>query len=164
MSSKPWTGVLEDSGGSWLGFGFRSCWGWVCNVLQYLSFEIQLSTLDKKVQRTVMPWSHGLELWRTLEVPNWSLGSWSWWGEVKNVPNNLFSEIQLYTFNKMVQRTLMSLKSWSGVVEDSGGSWPGLRFLIMIGMHCPWPYNSVDTSISPNGFQMAKLLTMDHVT
>ena len=77
------------------------------------------------------PW---LELCRTLEVPDWGFSSWSWWGWVYNVPNYLCSEIQLSTLNKKVQRTPMSSKSWSWVLEDSGGFWPEFWFLIIMGM------------------------------
>ena len=68
-----------------------------------------------------------------------AFGPWSWWGWVYNVPNYLYSEIQLSTLNKKVQRTCMSSKSWIGDLEDSGGSWLGFRFLIMMGMglQCP---------------------------
>ena len=44
---------------------------------------------------------------------------------VYQFPNYLCSKIQLSTLNKKVQRTLTSLKSWTGVVQDSGGSWLG---------------------------------------
>ena len=105
-----------------------------------------------------------LELWRTLEVSDWGFCSWSWWGVVYNVTNYLWSEIQHSTLNKKMQRTPISSKSWSGVVEDSGGFWLGFWFLILMVTNCPIPHNSVDTSISPNRPQMAELLTMDHVT
>ena len=66
-----------------------------------------------------------------------AFGSGSWW--VNNVPNNLCSEIQLFTLNKKMQRTLMSSKSWSGVLEDSGSFWLGFCFLTMMemGLQCP---------------------------
>ena len=79
------------------------------------------------------PW---LEFWRTLDVPDWGFSSWSWWGGVHNVPNNLFSKIQLSTLNIKVHRTRMSPKSWSGGL--------GFRFLIMMGTCYPRPHNSVD--------------------
>ena len=74
----------------------------------------------KRCKEPLCPWSPSLELWRTLEVPGWGFGSWSWWGGVYNIPNNLCSEIQLSTLNMKVQRTLMSSKSLAGV-----GSWLG---------------------------------------
>ena len=88
----------------------------------------------KRCKEPSCPRSPGLGIWRTLEVPDWGFGSWSWWGGVKNVPNILCFEIQLSTLNRKVQRTLMSWKSWSVVVEDSGGSWQGFWLLIMMGM------------------------------
>ena len=118
----------------------------------------------KRCKEPSCPQSPGLGIWRTLEVPDWGFGSWSWWGWVQDVPNYLCSQIQLSTLNKKVQRTLMSSKSWTGDLEDSGGSWLGFRFLTMMGTRCPISQDSVDTSISPNGPQMAELLTMDHVT
>ena len=41
---------------------------------------------------------------------------------VNNVQNNLCSKIQLSKLNIKVQRTPVSSKSWTGVVEDSGCS------------------------------------------
>ena len=85
------------------------------------------------------PWSPELGIWRSFEIPDWGFGSWTWWGWVYNAPNSLCSDIQLSIFNKKVQRTLMSSKSWTGDLEDSGGTWLGFRFLIMMGMglKCP---------------------------
>ena len=68
-------------------------------------------------------------------------GPWSWWEWVNNVPNYLCSKIQLSTLNKKVQRTLMSSKSWTGDLEDSGGFWLGFWFLIMMGMENNVPNN-----------------------
>ena len=86
MSPKYLVGVVDDSGGFWLGF----------------SFLIMMGTRN-------------------------------------NVPNNLGSEFQLSTLKLKVQITLMSSKSLVGVVEDTGGSWLGFLFLIMMrtGTQCP---------------------------
>ena len=69
----------------------------------------------KRCKEPSCPWSPGLELWRTLEVPDWGFGSWSWWGGVKNVPNNLCSEIQLSTLNKKVAKNphVLQVLVWS---------------------------------------------------
>ena len=93
----------------------------------------------KRCKEPPCPRSPGMELWRTLEVPDWGLGSLLGWGVVKDDPNNLYSKIQLSTLNKKVKRTLMSSKSWSGVVEDSRGSWLEFWFPIMMGrgQKCP---------------------------
>ena len=133
MSSKSWSRVVEDSGGSCLEYRFPIMMGGVYNVLLNLSFKIQLSTLNKKVQRTpmsLMSWTGVVE-----DFGGSWLGfhSWSWLGGVYNVPNKLYSEIQLSTLSKKVKRTSMSWKSCSGDVEDSGGSLLGFWFLIMIG-------------------------------
>ena len=116
----------------------------------------------KRCKEPSCPQSPGLGIWRTLEVPDWGFSSWSWWRWISNLPNYLCFEIRLSTLNKKVQRTPISLKSFIWVVEDSGSSWLGFRFLIMMGKRFPIPHDSVDTSISPNRPQMAKLLTMDH--
>ena len=83
----------------------------------------------KRCKEPSCPWSPGLGIWRTLEVPDWGFGSWLWWGWVY-----LCSKIMLSTLNRKVQRTLMSLKSWTGDMEDSGGSWLGFWVLSMMGM------------------------------
>ena len=69
------------------------------------------------------PLSPCLEFWRTLQVSDWYFGSWSWWWGVYRVPKNLYSEIQLPTSNKKVQRTqhVLEVLYWS-----CGGLW---RFL-----------------------------------
>ena len=54
-------------------------------------------------------------------------------GWVSNVPNYPCFKIQLSTLKKKVQRTLMSSKSWSGVVEDPGGSIFWFWFVIIVG-------------------------------
>ena len=88
----------------------------------------------KRCKEPSCPRSPGLGIWRTLEVPDWGILSRSGWGWVYNVPNYLCFEIQLSTLNKKVQRTLMSLKSWSfvglwrfltgvSVPDDDGERW-----------------------------------------
>ena len=86
------------------------------------------------------PRSPGLGIWRTLDVPDWGFGSTSEWGWVYNVPKYLCSEIQVSTLNKKVKKTLMSSKSWTGDLDESGGSSLGFWFLIMMGgggPNCP---------------------------
>ena len=84
----------------------------------------------KRWKEPSCPQSPGLGIWRILEVSDCGFGSWSWWEGVYNVPNNLFSAIQLFTLNKNVKTTPMS---WTGDLEDSGGPWLEFRFLIMMG-------------------------------
>ena len=121
------------------GFGSWPWLGWVYNVPNYNVPKFSLLHWIKKCKEPSCPQSPGLWFWRTLEVPEWGFGSWSWWWWVYNVPKYLCSEIQLSTLNKKVQRTLMSLKSWTGDLDDSGGSWLGFWFLIMMrmGLQCP---------------------------
>ena len=83
------------------------------SIMSETTFVLKFSFLHciKRCKEPPCPRSPGLELQRTLEVPEWGFGSWSWWGGVYNVPNNLCSKIQFSTLNKKVQRTPMSLKS-----------------------------------------------------
>ena len=37
-----------------------------------------------KCKEPSCPWSSGLGIWRTLEVPDWDFGSWSWWMGLKS--------------------------------------------------------------------------------
>ena len=113
-SSKSWSGVMEDSGGFWLRFWFLIMMGGVYIVPHKLCSKIPLSTLKKKCKEPPCPLSPGLELWRTLKVPEWCFNFSSWWGGFYNVPNNLCSKIQISTLNKKVQR---SPCPWSPVLE-----------------------------------------------
>ena len=77
------------------------------------------------------PLSLDLGLWRTLEVPDWGLPSWSWfrygyWSLVHPCSKFLLSFLILN-----VQPTYMSLKSWFVALEDAGGSWLRFGFLIL---------------------------------
>ena len=132
MSSKSLVGVMEDSGGSWSGFWSWSWWRRVNNVPNNLCSKIQLWTLNLNVQRTLM--SLKSLVWVVEDSGgSWlGFGSWSWWEQVYNVPNNLCSKIQISTLQLKVQRALMSSMSLVGVVKDSGGSWLWFWFLIMM--------------------------------
>ena len=70
MSSKTWSGVVEDSEGSSLGFWFLKRWAGVNNDPNNLCSEIQHSTLKKKDAKNphvleVQDWGFG-GLWRFL--------------------------------------------------------------------------------------------------
>ena len=78
------------------------------------------------------PLSPHLGLWRTLDVSDWGLASWSWFGYghcsfihscSKFWPSFLIFE---------VQRTSMSFKSCFGTLEDTGSFWLGFGILILI--------------------------------
>ena len=78
------------------------------------------------------PLCHHLGLWRMLEVPDWGLASWYWFGYGHWSLVHPYSEFWLSILILKVQRTSMSFKSWSGALEDAGGSWLGFGILILI--------------------------------
>ena len=78
------------------------------------------------------PLSPHLGLWRTLEVPDWGLASWSWFGYGHWSLIHPWSEFWLSILILKVQRTSMSFKSSFGALEDAGGSWLGFGILILI--------------------------------
>ena len=78
------------------------------------------------------PLSPHLGLWRTLEVPDWGLASWSWFGYGHWSLIYPWSEFWLSILILKVQRTSMSFKSSFGALEDAGGSWLGFGILILI--------------------------------
>ena len=76
------------------------------------------------------PLSPHLGLRRMLEVPDWGLASWSWFGYGHWSLINPWSKFCLFILILKVQRTSMSFKSLFGSLEDAGCSW--LRFCILI--------------------------------
>ena len=78
------------------------------------------------------PLSPDLELWRTLDVPDWDFASWYWfgYGQWSLVQPN--SELWLSILILKEQGTSMSFKSWFGGLEDPGSSWLGFYILIWI--------------------------------
>ena len=73
-----------------------------------------------------------LGLWRTLEVPDWGLASWSlfqygWWSLIYSCSIFWHSILILN-----VQGTSMYFKSWCWDLEDAGGSWLGSGILTLI--------------------------------
>ena len=80
------------------------------------------------------PWSPDLGLWRMLEVPDWGLASWSWFGYGHWSLIHPFPKFWLYNLILMVQRTSMFLKSWFGAFGDAGGLWLGFGIVILIGI------------------------------
>ena len=82
---------------SWFGYGHLS--------LTHPRSEFWFSILNLKVQRTASPLIPNLGLWRMLEVPNWVLASWSWFGyghlSLKGVlrfTNDLFGKQRHWSF------------------------------------------------------------------
>ena len=72
------------------------------------------------------PVNPNLGLWSTLEVPDWGLASWSWFGYGHWSLIHPCYKFWLSIFILKVQKTSMSFSSWFGALEDSGGSWWGL--------------------------------------
>ena len=71
-------------------------------------------------------------LWRTLDVLQWVLASWSWFGYWHWSLLYPCSEFSFSIWMLKVQRTSVSLKPWFWALEDSGGSWLGFGILILI--------------------------------
>ena len=73
-----------------------------------------------------------LGLWRKLEVPDWGLESWSWFGYGHWSLIHPWSKFWLSILILKVQRISMSFTSWFWALEDAGGSWLGFGILILI--------------------------------
>ena len=131
MSFKSWFGALEEAGSSWLGVGiFILIWIWSL-VFSWSIFQI-VALLILKVERTSIPSSANLGLWRMLEVPNWDFAPWYWFGYGHWYLVHPYSKFCLSTWILKVQGTSVSFKSWFGALEDAGGSWLGFGILTLI--------------------------------
>ena len=78
------------------------------------------------------PLSPHLGLWRTLEVPDWGLAYWSWFGYGHWSLIYLWSAFWPSILILKVQRISMSFKSLFGALKDTGGSWLGFGILVLI--------------------------------
>ena len=78
------------------------------------------------------PSSPYLGIWWGLEVPDWGLASWSWFGYGHWSLIYLWSEFLLSILIFKVQRTSMSFKSSFVALEDTGGYWLVFGILILI--------------------------------
>ena len=78
------------------------------------------------------PLSPYLGLSRTLEVSEWNLAFWSWFGYGHWSLIYLWSKFWLSILILKVQRTFMSFKSSFWALEVAGGFWQGLGILILI--------------------------------
>ena len=67
-----------------------------------------------------------------LEVPDWGLASWSWFGYGHWSLIYLWSKFWLFILILKLQRTSMYFNSWFGALEDAGDSWLGFGILILI--------------------------------
>ena len=110
----------------WFRFGYDH-WSLICPWS-----EFWLSILIWKVQGISMSLSLDLGLWWGLEVPDWGLASWYWFGYGHWSLVHPYSKFWLSILILKVQRTCMSFKSSFGACEDTEGSWLGFRILILI--------------------------------
>ena len=78
------------------------------------------------------PLSPHLGVWRVLEVLDWSLASWSWFGYGHWLLIYPWSQFWLSILILTVQWAFMSLKSSFGALEDAAGSWLQFGILILI--------------------------------
>ena len=78
------------------------------------------------------PLSSEMGLLRMLEVPDWGLESWSWFGYCHWSLIYLWSKLWLSILILKVQRTSMSFESSLWALEDAGGSWLGFGILMLI--------------------------------
>ena len=90
-----------------------------------------------------MAFKSGIGLWWGLEVPDWDLTSWSWFGYGHWSLIHPWSKSWLSILILKVQRISISFKSWFGALEDAGvpdwgfASWSCFRYGHWSLMH-PW--------------------------
>ena len=129
---------------------FMSCFGVFCRVWRFLTcfqhFDIYLDMVTGiwyshvpnfaslswfwRCKEHLCPLSPDFGLWSGLKVPNWVLGSWSWFGYGHWSLIQLSSKFWLFILVLKLQRTSMSLKSWFVDLMGTGGSC--FRFSILI--------------------------------
>ena len=111
MSFKSSFGALEDAGGSWLGFGILILI-WIWSLVFYLPILRFLApSWFLRCKEHPCPLNPDLKLWWGLEVPDWCLTSWSWFGNNHWSLIYLYSEFGLSNLNLKLQRTSISIKS-----------------------------------------------------
>ena len=112
MSFKSSFGSLEDTRGSWLEFCILIL-NWICSGLWY-KHDLNFGTLSAFWRCKVQPCqlSPHLGLWWRLEVPEWGLASWSWFGYGHWSFIHLYSKFWLSILIFKVQRTHMPVKLW----------------------------------------------------
>ena len=119
-------------------WGFWGCWRFL-TVVWHLDLDLDMVTglwfthdpnygslsWFRRCKEHPSPLSPNLGLWRTLGVPDLTLASWYWFGYGHWSLVHPYSKFGLSILILKVQRTSMSFKSWSGALEDAGGSWLG---------------------------------------
>ena len=103
------------------------------HVIHVLNFGTQSWFLRWKEHPC--PLSLELGLWGTLEVPDWGLASWYWFGYGHWSLMYPGYDFLLSVLRLKVQRTSMSYESSFGAFEDAGCSWLGFGIVIWI---CIW--------------------------
>ena len=78
------------------------------------------------------PLSPHSKLWRMMEVPDWGLAFWYYFGNGHWSLLHPWSKFWFSTLILKVQRTSMSLKSSFEALEDAECSWLGFGILILI--------------------------------
>ena len=114
MTFKSWFGLWRMLGVpdwslvSWLWFGY-DYWSMnhLCSNFGFLSWFWTYKDHP-------CPESPDLGLWRILEVPDWGLGSWSWFVYGHWSLIHIFSEFRLSILILKMQITSKSFKSWFG--------------------------------------------------
>ena len=137
-------GALEDAGDSWLVFIILIL---ICIWSFFYTHDPNFGSLSWfwRCKEHPCPLSPHLGLWRMLEVPDWGLASWSWFGYGHWSLIYPWSKFWLSILILKVQRTSISFKSSFGALEDTGGSWLEFCVLIMI-----WIWSvALDTPIFP---------------
>ena len=132
MSFKSWFGALENAEGSLLGFGIWISIQIILLVFDEWKFWILALYWFWRCKEHPCPLSPHLGPWRVLEVPDWGLASWYWFGYGHWSLIHPYSKFWLSILILKVQRTSMSFKSWFGALEDAGGFWLGFGILILI--------------------------------
>ena len=125
-------------------WGFGGCWRFLTGVWHLdLDLDIVTSLWYTHVPNLgYLSWflrckqhpcllSSDMVFWRMLEVPDWGLGSRSWFGYGQWCFVHMWSKFWLSLLILKVQRTSMSFKSSFGALEDTGGSWRGFGILTL---------------------------------
>ena len=73
-----------------------------------------------------------LSVWRMLEVPPWSLASWSWFGYHQWSLIQSCSKFWLSILNLKAQKSFMFFKSSFGTLEAAGASWLDLVYFVIL--------------------------------
>ena len=126
-------------------WGFGGCWQsltrvWHLNVNLNMGTSLWNTHVPNfgclsclwRCKENPCPLSPDMELWRTLEVPDWGSESDSWIGYGHWSLTHPCFYFWLNILILKMQRTSMAFKSWLGAMEDAGDSWLKFGILILI--------------------------------